>query len=55
MIYKGPGFVAVVDWAPHPLPSPPPPVNKLSLFISLPVCRQSSLLTGEREGARARS
>ncbi len=31
-----------------PSPSPPlsdSPVNKLSLFLSLPVCRQSSLLT----------
>jgi hypothetical protein len=29
---------------PHPLP---PAVSKLSLFLSLPVCRRSSLLTGE--------
>jgi hypothetical protein len=33
-----------------PPPSPPPsPVIKLSLFLSLPVCRRWSLLTGEGE------
>ncbi len=32
----------------HPLP--PPPVSKLSLFLSLPICRRSSLLTGEGGG-----
>jgi hypothetical protein len=32
----------------HPLP-PPSPMNKLSLFLSLPVYRRSSLLTGGRE------
>ncbi len=26
------------------------PISKLSLFLSLPVCRRSSLLTGEEEG-----
>jgi hypothetical protein len=32
-------------------PSPPPsPVSKLSLILSLPVCRRSSSLTGERAG-----
>jgi hypothetical protein len=31
----------------HPLP--PSPVSKLSLFLGLPVCRRSSLLTGEGE------
>ncbi len=31
-----------------PRPLPPSPVNKLSLFLSLPVCCRSSLLTGER-------
>ncbi len=30
----------------YPLP-PPPPVNNLSLFLSLPVCRWWSLLTGK--------
>jgi hypothetical protein len=29
---------------PHPLPSPP--VGKLTLLLSLPVCRRSTLLTG---------
>ncbi len=29
------------------VPSPPSSVSKLSLFLSLPVCRRSSLLTGE--------
>jgi hypothetical protein len=28
---------------------PPSPVSKLSLFLGLPVCRRSSLLTGEGE------
>ncbi len=35
------------------LPPPPPlrsPVSKSSLFLSLPVCRRSSLLTGEVRG-----
>jgi hypothetical protein len=37
---------------------PFPPVSKLSLFLSLPVCRQSSLLPGEggdRGGREAES
>jgi hypothetical protein len=29
-------------------PLPPSPKGNLSLFLSLPVCRRSSLLTGER-------
>jgi hypothetical protein len=33
-----------------PTPFPNSPVSKLSLFLSLPVCRRSSLLTGEGEG-----
>jgi hypothetical protein len=32
----------------HPLPLSS--ISKLSLFLSLPVCRRSSLLTGEGEG-----
>jgi hypothetical protein len=40
------------DSAPRPLPPPLPPVSKLSLFLSLPVCRQSSLLTEEGGGGR---
>jgi hypothetical protein len=36
-----------------PTPRPPPSLsNKLSLFLSLPVCRPSSLLTGEVGGGR---
>jgi hypothetical protein len=31
-------------------PLPPSPVSKLSLFLSLPVCRRPSLLTGEEGG-----
>ncbi len=41
------------------LAHPPPPlsVSKLSVFLNLPVCRQSSLLTGEgwRGGRRVKS
>ena len=37
------------DLAPPPHPSPLSPVSKLSLFLSLPVCSRSSLLTGEGE------
>ncbi len=46
MIYSRPGFMRSYDLAPQP-PPPPSPVNKLSLFLSLPVCCRSSLLTGE--------
>jgi hypothetical protein len=31
----------------HAHPSPPSPVSKLSFILCLPVCRRSSLLTGE--------
>ncbi len=51
MIYRGPGLLAVV-W----LPSTPSAVSNLSLFLSLPVCRQSSLFlgeVGEKEWARS--
>jgi hypothetical protein len=47
--YRLAGFLAVV-WFSSP---PPPTVSKLSLFLSLPVCRRSSLLVGELEGARS--
>ncbi len=34
----------------NPLPPPPPPDIKLSLFLSLPVCRRAGgLLTDESE------
>jgi hypothetical protein len=46
MIYRGPGFLAVVWFGSSLNPSPPFPVTKLSLFLSLPVCRRLSLLTG---------
>jgi hypothetical protein len=51
MIYRGPGFLAVVWFGTSSVPSP---VSKLSLFLSLPVCRRSILLTrkGGREGRR---
>jgi hypothetical protein len=43
---RGPGFLAVVCLAPPP-PIPPSPVIKLSLFLSFPLCRRSSLLRGK--------
>jgi hypothetical protein len=51
MIYRRPGFLAVVWFGSSPLP-----ISKLSLFLGLPVCRPSSLLTGEgRERGWARN
>ncbi len=38
--------LALFDAAPRP-PPPPFPVSNMSLFLSLPVCRRSSLLNGE--------
>ncbi len=52
MIYRGPG--CQYDLAP-PTPPPPSPVSKLSLFLSLSVCRPSTLLTGERGSGWGRS
>ncbi len=46
-------FSLSYDLAPHPPPAPSPG-SKLSLFLSLPVCRRSSLLTGGGRG-RGRS
>jgi hypothetical protein len=40
---RGRGFLAVVWLGPSPTLSP---ISKLSLFLSLPLCRRSSLLTG---------
>jgi hypothetical protein len=54
MIYGGAGFLAVYDSAPRP-PPPPPPVSNLPIFLSLPVCRRSSLLPGEGGGRGAGS
>ncbi len=45
MIYRGPGFLKVVGFGSSSTPFPPSPVSKLSLIISLPVCRRMSLLT----------
>jgi hypothetical protein len=42
--YRGPGCLAVVWYDLFPLS----PISKLSLFISLPVCRRLSLLTQNR-------
>ncbi len=42
IIYRGPGFLAVVWFGSFATPSPTPG-NKLSLFLSLPVCRPLSL------------
>jgi hypothetical protein len=48
MIYRGPDFLAVIMiWLP-----PPSAANKLSLLLSLPVCRRSSFLTGVERGGR---
>ncbi len=46
MIFRWPGFLAVVLFGSSPTPSPPS-VSKLSLFLIFIVCRRSSLLTGE--------
>jgi hypothetical protein len=45
MSYRGPGFLTVI-WFDSFI-SPASPVSELSLFLSLPVSRQSNLLTGE--------
>jgi hypothetical protein len=50
MIYRGPGFLADLLFGPRPPPSLHFPISKLPLFRNLPVCRRSSLLTGEKEG-----
>jgi hypothetical protein len=39
-------FLRSCDSTPRP-PHSPSPVSNLSIFLSLPVCRRSSLLTGE--------
>ncbi len=46
MIYRVQAFSLSCDLAPPP-PPPPSPVKKLPLFLSLPLCRRSSLLMGE--------
>jgi hypothetical protein len=49
MIYRGPGFLAVV--APYPHPNPPPPSQQV-VFVSQSYCvsRVDRLLTGGRGG-----
>ncbi len=49
MYYRELGFLAVVWYGFFPL-SPPSPVRKLSLFLSLRVCPRSNLLTGGGKG-----
>ncbi len=46
MIYRGPGFLSIVWFCSSHVP-PPSPASKLSLFLRLPGCCRSSLLTGE--------
>jgi hypothetical protein len=48
MIYRGPGFLVgrMIRLYAQPSLPPPSPDRKLFLFLSLPVCRTSSLLTG---------
>jgi hypothetical protein len=50
MIYRGPGFLAVVWFGSSPIPLPPSPISTLSIFLSLPVCRRSRFLTREGRG-----
>ncbi len=47
MLYRGPGFLADAWFGSSPIPSAHSPVIKLFLFISLPVCHRTSLLSGE--------
>ncbi len=47
MIYRGPGFNAVV-WSGSTIT--PSPISNLSLFLHLPMCFRSSLLPEERGG-----
>jgi hypothetical protein len=47
-------FSMSCDLAPPPIPSPLYPVSKLTLFLRLPVCRRSSLLTGEGGGGKGK-
>jgi hypothetical protein len=45
MIYRGLGFL-VIEWF-SSSPNPHSLVSELSLFLSIPVCRRSSWMTGE--------
>jgi hypothetical protein len=55
MIYRGLSFLVIEWFSSSPTPSPPSPVSKLSLFLRIPVCRRSSLLTGEGRRGWGRS
>jgi hypothetical protein len=46
--YRGPGFLSFVWFGSSPTPSPT--LSKLSLFLGLPVCHRSILLTWEVVG-----
>jgi hypothetical protein len=48
--FIGPGFLSVLWFGSSPTQYPPTSVSKLSLFLRLPVCRRSSLLTREGGG-----
>jgi hypothetical protein len=52
MIYRGPGFIAVVWYGSSPTHSLPP-VSKLSLFLSLSVCRRTRAFWLERGWERS--
>ncbi len=50
MIYRGSVFLSVVWFGSSPNPFPPCLSRQLPLFLSLPMCRRSSLLAGDWEG-----
>ncbi len=50
MIYRGPGFLAVVLFGSSPTPFDPLPVSKLSLFLSISVCRRRLSYGGKGVG-----
>jgi hypothetical protein len=50
MIYRGPGFLVVKSFGSSPTCSPYYPVSKVSIFLSLPVCRRSSIVTWDGGG-----
>ncbi len=50
MIYRRPGFLAVLYFGSSPTPFSPPPASML-FFLSLPVCLRSSFLTEGGGGA----
>ncbi len=52
MIYRGPWFLSPLYGLASPIPLPPIPVSKLSLFLSLPVGRQWRGVRGDKSTAR---